>query len=72
MRFGQDTRVSILSYRSMALWCLGYPDAALADVTIALKDAREIGQAGIANVCLGCTSWALFLCGDYYRLTSAM
>ena len=30
-RFGQDLRVAILSYRSWALWMLGYPEAALAD-----------------------------------------
>ena len=44
-RFGQDVRVAILSYRSLALWLLGYPEAALADAEHALKDAREIGQA---------------------------
>ena len=44
-RFGQDDRVAILSYRSLALWLLGYPEAALADADHALKDAREIGQA---------------------------
>ena len=44
-RFGQDVRVAILSYRSWALWLLGYPEAALADADHALKDAREIGQA---------------------------
>ena len=27
-RFGQDVRVAILSYRSWALWMLGYPEAA--------------------------------------------
>jgi predicted ATPase len=43
-RFGQDIRVAILSYRSYALWMLGYPDAAIADTEHALKDAREIGQ----------------------------
>ena len=37
--------MSILSYRSWALWSLGYPDAALRDADDALKDAREIGQA---------------------------
>ena len=31
MRFGQDDRVAVLSYRSLALWLLGYPEAALAD-----------------------------------------
>ena len=44
-RFGQDIRVTILCYRSWALWMLGYPEAALADTEHALKDAREIGQA---------------------------
>ena len=34
-----------VSFRSMALWMLGYPEAALADAEHALKDAREIGQA---------------------------
>ena len=37
--------MSILSYRSLALWLLGYPEAALADADHALKNAREIGQA---------------------------
>jgi hypothetical protein len=29
----------------MALWLLGYPDAALADAKQALQEARDIGQA---------------------------
>jgi predicted ATPase len=44
-RFGVDARVSILAYRSWALWFLGYPAAALLDSEQVLKDAREIGQA---------------------------
>ena len=40
-RFGQDVAVATLSYRSLALWMLGYPEAALADAESALKDARE-------------------------------
>ena len=44
-RFGQDVGVAILCYRSLALWLLGYPEAALADAEHALKDAREIGHA---------------------------
>ena len=35
----------ILSIRAVALWSLGYPEAALRDSDDALKDAREIGQA---------------------------
>src|SRR5262249_20815830 len=30
-RFGMDAEIVILSYRSQALWLLGYPDAALRD-----------------------------------------
>jgi predicted ATPase len=44
-RFGADIGVSIWSYRSIALWLLGYPEAALADMNCALKNAREVGQA---------------------------
>src|SRR5262249_48780275 len=44
-RFGQDVKVPILSWRSWALWLLGYPDAARADAAHALNEAREIGQA---------------------------
>ncbi len=39
-RFGQDVRMASLLRRSMALWSLGYPEAALADADYALKDAR--------------------------------
>jgi predicted ATPase len=44
-RFGQDIRVAILSWRPLALWLLGYPEAARADLERVLMDAREIGQA---------------------------
>jgi predicted ATPase len=62
MRFGQDVRVTILTYRSSALWSLGYPEAALRDANDALKNAREMGQAATLM-------WALAwlpdtLCGD--------
>jgi class 3 adenylate cyclase/tetratricopeptide (TPR) repeat protein len=51
-RFGLDSRVHALSYRSWVLWMLGYPDAALADLDRALGDAREVGQAGTLMVAL--------------------
>jgi class 3 adenylate cyclase/tetratricopeptide (TPR) repeat protein len=44
-RFGVDTGMLVLCYRSWALWMLGYPESALADIDHALKNAREIGQA---------------------------
>ena len=37
--------MAILTFRSWALWLLGYPEAAFADLAQALKDAREIAQA---------------------------
>ena len=55
MRFGQDTGVAILSYRSLASWMLGYPDAALTDTSNMLKDAREIGQAATLSSRLTCS-----------------
>ena len=64
-RFGLDSRVSILSFRSWALWSLGYPDAALADVHQALSDARELGQAATLMYALGITSLTHTLCGNY-------
>ena len=64
-RFGQDARVSILSYRSLALWFLGYPEAALADADHALKDAREIGQAATLMYALNFIPLTHIYCGDY-------
>jgi hypothetical protein len=44
-RFGQDVGVTSLSKRSIGLWSLGYPEAALGDAGDALKNAREMGEA---------------------------
>ena len=52
-----DVGVAILSYRSWALWFLGYPEAALADADQAISDAREIGQAATLMYALGHTSF---------------
>ena len=63
-RFGVDTRVSILSNRSWALWMLGYPSMALDDAERALQEAREIGQA--ANMMyLVHLAFPLICCGEY-------
>ena len=64
-RFGQDVRVAVLSYRSLALWLLGYPEAALADAEQALKDAREIGQAATLMFALFSRSFTHIFCGNY-------
>ena len=64
-RFGQDAREAALSCRSATLWLLGYPNAALADVEQALKDAREIGQAATLMHVLAHAPLINFLCGNY-------
>ena len=64
-RFGQDLRVAILSFRSYALWTLGYPEAALADAREVLKDAREIGHAATLMYALNQTTFTHIFCGNY-------
>jgi predicted ATPase len=64
-RFGVDIGVSVLSYRSMALWVLGYPEAALADAANALKDAREINHVATLMYTLHNASLAHIWCGNY-------
>jgi predicted ATPase len=67
-RFGQDVGVSILSYRSIALWVLGYPEAALADAEHALNDAR--GQAATLMYALGHAQFTHLHCGNYATVTT--
>ena len=63
-RFGVDIGVSISSYRSMALWVLGYSGAALADAEHALRDAREINHIATLMYALHNTSLAHIWCGN--------
>jgi predicted ATPase len=58
-----------LSFRSTALWLLGYPEAALADTDHALKHAREIGQAATLMYALTATMMTLIHCGNYATAT---
>ena len=44
-RVGKDYWVYTLTDRSIALWTLGYPDAALADAERVIKDARDFGRS---------------------------
>jgi predicted ATPase len=64
-RFGQDVLVIALLRRSMALWALGYPDAAVADTDHALSDAREIGHAATLLVAFFAPIWTYPNCGNY-------
>jgi class 3 adenylate cyclase/predicted ATPase len=65
MLFGQDIRAGNLVLRSQALWCLGYPEAALADANYSLEKAREMGEAGSLFVVLCWATVTHFLCGNY-------
>ena len=63
--FEADARVSALCARSLALWMLGYPEAALGDAHEALCDAREIGQAATLQHALNISVFPLIHCGNY-------
>ena len=64
-RFGQDVRVALSFYQSLARWPLGYPEVALADADRAIKDARDIGQAATLMAALTLTSLTHIHCGSY-------
>jgi predicted ATPase len=64
-RFGQDVGVVILAWRSWTTWVLGYPEAALADVELAVKNAREIGHAPTLIYALFFASSTHAFCGNY-------
>ena len=69
-RFGQDIQVAILSYRSLALWLLGFPEAALKDAENAVKYGRETGQAASLMFVLYVTAILHILCGNYSVATA--
>jgi hypothetical protein len=58
--------VATLTFRSLVLWVLGYPEASLADTYRALKDARAIGQAATLMYALH-VPFPCIQCGNYVR-----
>jgi class 3 adenylate cyclase/tetratricopeptide (TPR) repeat protein len=72
IQFGHDVRVAILCHRSIALWLLGYPEAALADAKRASAYAREMAQAATLMNALCYTSFTYTFCGDYSAAGSAI
>jgi predicted ATPase len=64
-RFGGDIGVTILAFRSVALWVLGYPVSAQADAEDALSNARETGHAVTLMYALTHVSMTHFCCGNY-------
>jgi class 3 adenylate cyclase/predicted ATPase len=65
MLFGWDFRTANLVLRSLALWFLGYPEAALVDANFSLKEARGMGEAGTLFQVLCWATVTHFLCGNY-------
>ena len=63
--FAVDARVSSLSWRSCALWTLGYPEAALSDADQAVTDARQIGQAATLTGALRSAGLTHMFCGHH-------
>jgi predicted ATPase len=63
--FGTDTRAVVFSWRALALWVLGYPDAAVKDADYVVEDAREIGQAATLMYALGNASCTHICCRNY-------
>jgi class 3 adenylate cyclase/predicted ATPase len=70
-RFGQDVGAATLSWKSLASWLLGYPQAALADAEHALVVAREIGHSATLMYVLNFSAWTHIHCGNY-ATTSAL
>jgi class 3 adenylate cyclase/predicted ATPase len=64
-RFGQDLRVTCLAFRSMLLWLLGYPEAALKDADCALMEARQIEHAATLMFTLNFPILINTYCGNY-------
>jgi class 3 adenylate cyclase/predicted ATPase len=64
-RFGADALVSVLSFRSVVMWTLGWPQVALMDAENAVKAARDIGQAASLMYALLHTSPVQMHCGNF-------
>ena len=64
-RVVQDPGVSASIYRSLALWALGYPEAALAGTEQALSEAREAGLAGALMQAMSLTCLTQLISGNY-------
>ncbi len=63
--FGQENGAAILSWRSIASWLLGYPDAARGDIEQALRLAREAEHLATLVYVINFSVWSYIHCGDY-------
>ena len=64
-RFGQDPKVSIVCFRALARWVLGYPEMALTDVVDVVRYAREISHVPSLMFSLTVASLTETYCGNY-------
>jgi predicted ATPase len=62
---GQDARTAVLAHRGRALWLLGYPEAARADIDLGVGHAREIEHAATLMYALYHASYTYLQCGDF-------
>jgi predicted ATPase len=71
-RFWVDSRIMILCYRSLAAWVLGYPAAAISDSDQAVRDGRDIGQAGSLMYALALAPFTHTFCGNCATATALL
>jgi predicted ATPase len=64
-RSGRDVGVTLLSFRSVCVWQLGYPAASLNDAERAVKNAREMGDATTLMYALHFACRSYEYCGNY-------
>jgi predicted ATPase len=64
-RIGPDVATLSRSWRALALWLLGYPDAARAAADRAIQDARELGHVATLMSTLSAVSWTYIFCRSY-------
>jgi hypothetical protein len=69
-RFGIDHGVFALCHRSLALWVLGYPAAAITDANQALNGARETDHAPTLGLALSLSAFTQIFCGNYVTATT--
>lgn len=67
---GSDVRLNCQAYRALAMWLLGYPDAALDDAQNAIAGARERNHPATLLLVLSVASQTQFLCGRFGVVTA--